>query len=43
MVIKYRVADMGSVHLILSPANNNDDIQDESDSSSDNESQVYDV
>jgi len=24
LVIKYRVADMGSVHLILSPINNDD-------------------
>ena len=32
LVIKYRVADMGSVHLILSPINNNDNLKDDDDS-----------
>jgi len=40
LVIKYRVADMGSVHLILSPINNddinNDDYGGDSDNDSDN-------
>jgi proliferating cell nuclear antigen len=40
MVIKYRVADMGSVHLILTPANNNDEIHDDSDNDSDNDSDI---
>jgi proliferating cell nuclear antigen len=34
LVIKYRVADMGSVHLILSPINNNDEINGVSDEES---------
>ena len=37
LVIKYRVADMGTVHLILSPINNNDDINNDTDNESDNE------
>jgi proliferating cell nuclear antigen len=38
LVIKYRVADMGSVHLILSPINDTDGIEDDSETASDNES-----
>lgn len=34
LVIKYRVADMGSVHLILSPINDDDDIKNNSDNES---------
>lgn len=37
LVIKYRVADMGSVHLILSPINNNDNLKDDSDNDSNDE------
>jgi hypothetical protein len=39
LVIKYRVADMGSVHLMLSQINNpelNDDSESESDDDNDN-------
>ena len=35
LVIKYRVADMGSVHLILSPINNNDNLKDDSENYTD--------
>ena len=35
LVIKYRVADMGSVHLILSPVNDNDGINEDCDNNSD--------
>lgn len=38
LVIKYRVADMGSVHLILSPTNENDGINEGSDKDSDYDS-----
>lgn len=38
LVIRYRVADMGSVHLILSPTNENDGIDDGSDKESDYDS-----
>lgn len=38
LVIRYRVADMGSVHLILSPTNENDGIDEGSDKDSDYES-----
>ena len=34
LVIKYRVADMGSVHLILSPINKDNEINDQSDEDS---------
>jgi proliferating cell nuclear antigen len=37
LVIKYRIADMGSVHLILSPINNNDGIENDSDNESEQE------
>jgi proliferating cell nuclear antigen len=37
LVIKYRIADMGSVHLILSPINNNDGIENDSDNDSEQE------
>jgi proliferating cell nuclear antigen len=40
MVIKYHVADMGSVHLILTPANNNDEIHNDSDNDSDNDQDI---
>lgn len=36
LVIKYRVADMGTVHLILSPINNNNQINNDSDDDDDN-------
>ena len=39
LVIKYRVADMGSVHLILSPLNEDDGINDEFGGSSDDDSE----
>jgi proliferating cell nuclear antigen len=35
LVIKYRIADMGSVHLILSPINKDDDLQNDNDSEED--------
>lgn len=37
LVIKYRIADMGSVHLILSPINNNDGIENDSENDSEQE------
>ncbi len=37
LVIKYRVADMGSVHLILSPINNDDNLENNSDGNSSSE------
>jgi proliferating cell nuclear antigen len=36
LLIKYRVADMGSVYLILSPSTDEDGINDDSDNNSDN-------
>ena len=35
LVIKYRIADMGSVHLILSPINRDDELQNDNDSEED--------
>ena len=40
LVIKYRVADMGSVHLILSPINNSDNMNEDDDNES-NDSDNY--
>jgi proliferating cell nuclear antigen len=39
LVIKYRVADMGTVHLLLSSINNNDQLNNDSDGDSDNDSE----
>jgi proliferating cell nuclear antigen len=39
LVIKYRVADMGSVHLILSPINNNDEINNDDGDSENSENE----